>query len=269
MAGANVPVLESVRAALGFWRFSTPRVAGVLAAVLAANFISVTATGAPLRFGFGLIGVLMGVIANAALLRLAFADEHGDDPEFRIGPGGFQWGRPETRLLGATLLLAFLLFIAILFLIVLAVICGAADVAVGDHGGGASTPSPALRLVVGLLAFALALVGIWLGVRVALYPAATVAEKRLMVFSTWGLTRGQFWRIFAAIVLVLSPTIVLTAVLTNAPLPNAVSQALRILLEVVNAFLEVPLVCGLYAYLYRGLRPIVAAPPAGALSPAA
>ena len=256
MAGTNVPVMESVRAAIGFWRFSTPRTAGVLGAVLLANLISTTAAAPALRVLFGLVGVAVGVMANAALPRLAFSDEHLRDPEFRIGPSGFQWGRPETRLLGATLLLAFLLFIAVLFLIVLAVICGAADVMVGGHGAAPTTPSSGVRAVVATLALVMALIGLWIGVRVALYPAATIAEKRLMVFSTWTLTKGQFFRILTSIVLVLAPTMVLTLVKTSPVLPSVAAAPLALLLSVVNAFVEVPLVCGLYAFLYRGLRPV-------------
>ena len=77
-----------------------------------------------------------------------------------------------------------------------------------------------------------------------------------MVFSTWTLTKGQFFRILTSIVLVLAPTMVLTLVKTSPVLPSVAAAPLALLLSVVNAFVEVPLVCGLYAFLYRGLRPV-------------
>ena len=39
-------------------------------------------------------------------------------------------------------------------------------------------------------------------------PVATFAERRLAVFESWGLTRGQFWRLFGAYVLALACVVV-------------------------------------------------------------
>ncbi len=266
MAESNVPVLGAVRAAFGFWKFSTPRIAGVLTAVLLVNLVSAVVGGIGVQILIGVVGAAMGLMASGALLRLAFADEHAGDPDFRIGPAGFQWGRPETRLLAGALLLIFLFVLGLLFLLVAAFVCSAVAVLAGakvDPTAVALDPNtlPAgLRLTVGLLADVFALVGIWIGVRISLYPSATVAEKRLMVFSTWKLTRGQFWRILAAIVIVLLPALVLTLVIMSLELPAAVALPARLLLILVNAFFEAPLLCGLYAYLYRGLRPTVSLP---------
>ena len=266
MAGSNVPILESVRAAFGFWKFGTPRAVGVLSLVMLANMVSASMGRSLGAVVMGVAVVLIGIAANGTLLRLAFADEHGGDQDFRIGPLGLQWGMPESRLLAANLLLFLLFFIAVLFLMVLAVICGAAGVLVSGAPAVATAPgaapSSSVTLAVGLLALALGLAGVWVGVRVCLFPAATIAEKRVMVFSTWRLTKGQFWPIFAALFIVFLPAVVLTAIRLTPNLPDALQQMVGMLLCVVHAFIELPLVCGLYAYLYRGLRPPFAEQPA-------
>ncbi|MGZ6016919.1 MAG: hypothetical protein ACXWKM_14365, partial [Phenylobacterium sp.] len=45
-------------------------------------------------------------------------------------------------------------------------------------------------------------------VRLSLAPVATFAERRLAVFESWSLTRGQFWRLFGAYVLALACVVV-------------------------------------------------------------
>ena len=138
----------------------------------------------------------------------------------------------------------------------------------GGLGGGAptapvtATPQSSVTLAAGLLALALGLAGIWVGVRVCLFPAATIAEKRIMVFSTWRLTKGQFWLILATLFIVFLPALLLTMVLLTVTLTDALERLVGLMLSVVHAFVELPLVCGLYAYLYRGLRPPVMTPPA-------
>ena len=152
-------------------------------------------------------------MANAALLRLAFAGGHPAEDEFRIGWQGFQFGRPEGRLLGAFLLLTLFLLIAMLFLVLLVVIFTIA-ILVTVHGetvaptAATKLPPDVQAMISGLfVVFSMAL--LWVLVRICPYPAATIAEKRIQVFSTWKLTQGNWWRIFAAFVLLLSPAIVL------------------------------------------------------------
>jgi hypothetical protein len=46
-------------------------------------------------------------------------------------------------------------------------------------------------------------------VRLSLAPVATFAERRLAIFESWTLTRGQFWRLFGAYALALACIVVI------------------------------------------------------------
>ncbi len=259
------PVLDSVRAAIAFARSSVPRVAGVLALVMLLNVAGDVAGDRFAEIATFLAALLASLMANAALLRLAFSDEHAGDPEFRIGRQGFQFGRPEVRLLGAILLLALFGLLALLFLLLVVVILTVA-LLVTVHGQtvaptAASKLPPDVQMMLSGLVLIFALALLWVAVRVCLYPAATIAQKRIQVFSTWRLTAGSWWRIFAAFVLLLLPALVLALLLGVSQRYPVLQQALAVLSAAVNAFIEVPLFCGLYAHLYKQLRgtaPLVA-----------
>ena len=262
---AKAPVLESVRAAIVFARASVPRVTGVLGLVMLLNIASDMASGWAAG-ALTLVATLLGsLMANAALLRLAFADEHAGDPDFALGPQGFQFGRPELRLLGAIGLLMLFAVLALLFMLLLDVILTIALV-VTVHGQTAipsatSTLPPDVQIMLKLLTLVLALALLWAAVRVCLYPAATIATARIQVFSTWNLTEGNWWRIFAAFVLLLLPAIVLAGFLAASQHFPPLQAGFAILSAAVNAFVEIPLFCGLYAHLYKHLRG-TAPPPA-------
>ncbi|MGC1300738.1 MAG: hypothetical protein WA840_00055 [Caulobacteraceae bacterium] len=274
MSNAKVSVMDAVRAAADFARTNVRQVAGVLGLVMALNIASSLTVRSPLGFLIGAAGFLASIMANAAMLRLAFADEHPGDPDFRIGPQGVQWGRPELRLLGAMGLLALFLLLAGLFAFIIAVVVTVAVmVTIDGH-----TPIPSdysqlptnvqLTLSVLLLIFLLAV--IWALIRVCLYPAATVAEKRVQVFSTWALTRGQFWRILGALAMIFVPFFLLFTGAEALQGYPAVQTVLNVLLLAASTFVVVPMGVGLYAYLYRHLRhappPVVAQADSSALA---
>lgn len=269
---SNVPVLQAVRAAESFRRLHWRRVAGSLALVALGSTL---AAGGALSqnltvraWGEGLY-VLASILAYTALLRLAFIDEHPNDPEFRPGPHGIQFGKPELRLLGVGALLVFVLLLAacLAFFLVMVIVAGA--------GLGALTPGatpesvaaavgPSGRAAVGGLLTALIAGLLYFSVRICLAAPATVARKRVTVFQTWPLTKGQFWPILGASILVGLPAIgagVVVALLTgilggdaNTPLPLAAALAVGAVQGVVAGFILLPLNAGLGAFLYRGLR---------------
>ena len=69
--------------------------------------------------------------------------------------------------------------------------------------GPISTVVPAVNLIIaGLGAAATVFLEIWVGVRLSLAPVQTFAERGFPIDSYWDLTRGNFWRLYAAYLLV-------------------------------------------------------------------
>lgn len=139
-----------------------------------------------------LLGLAVLNVMAAAVYRLIFRH---DDTRF----GYLRLGADELRLMGLTLIYI-VLFIALV-------------VGVGMVSGIvvalAGLVSPAAQSFVGWLSIPLSFgVIVYVLVRLSLAPVATFAERRLAVFESWGLTRGQFWRLFGAYVLALACVVV-------------------------------------------------------------
>jgi hypothetical protein len=269
---SHVPVLAAVRAAESFRRLHWRRVAGVLALVALGSTLSTAgalSANLTVRAWGELLYILASVSAYMALLRLAFIDEHPDDPEFVPGPHGFQFGKPELRLLGVGALLVFALLLAacLAFFLVMVVVAGAglgSLTADATPESVAAAVGPGGRAAVGFLLAAFVVGMLYFSVRICLAAPATVARKRITVFQTWPLTKGQFWRILAASILVGLPAIgagVVVALLTgilggDADTPLALPAAIAVgaIQGVVASFIVLPLNAGLGAFLYRGLR---------------
>jgi hypothetical protein len=275
---STVPIKQSVRAAFEFRRLHWRTVAGVLGLVALGGTLNAAGEMSGDR-GAQMIGEIVYVIgtamAYAALMRLAFADEHPGDPEFRPGPQGFQWGKPEWRLLGVAVLILFayvIAFVMFLFFAMLVIIVAGGAGVLKDG----ATPDDLLKAlgpggatVLGLLVIAFALGLLYVAVRISLAPAATVARRRISVFDTWALTKGQVWPLLAATLLVSLPSIVagiVVGVIQNQTgQPTGPRDAMQIAMPgalivglipgLVVAFIQLPLSVGLVAYLFRGLRP--------------
>jgi hypothetical protein len=99
------------------------------------------------------------------------------------------------------------------------------------------------------------LIALGVYVRICLYGAATVAERKVAVFSTWSLTRGHFWPILGAIVVIALPIWALNLLAAVPGEPRAATLLIELLTCVLDAFLIRPMYCGLYAHLYAALRP--------------
>ena len=139
-----------------------------------------------------LLGLAVLNIMAAAVYRLIFRH---DDTRF----GYLRLGADELRLMGLTLIYI-VLFIGLV-------------VGVGMVSGIvvalAGLVSPAAQSFLGWLSIPLSFgVIVYVLVRLSLAPVATFAERRLAIFESWGLTRGQFWRLFGAYVLALACVVV-------------------------------------------------------------
>lgn len=278
---SNVPVVEAVRAAFAFrrhhWRQVVPAL-GVVAVGSAIDFAGELTGDSGLRLIGSLINLVATIVAYGALLRLAFVDERPEEPELQPGAGGLQWRRPETRILGVIGLMflvgliattAFILVGVILVMVLLSagLIQPLSPGATPQQITEAMTPQSA-AILVGFL-FACGAVVVYLFCRLILALPATISRGKVAVFETWALTKGQAWRIFAAVVLSNAPSIaaglllaVLVSILAGS---GAEGEAVRLALPaalplaviwgVVAGFIQLPVTIGLSAYLYRGLRP--------------
>jgi hypothetical protein len=267
MVGRKISVQAAVKAAFQFAQVNAPKTAGVLSIILLLDIAAVLAPGSA-SFSPALVALkgfeaLFGVISQGALYRLAFANAHGGDPEFRIGPLGLQWGRPEMRLLGADLLLFFLFFLGLLFWVMILIVTLGAGMFVNGTGAGSigaaplsPTPQQASQMLLAFVPLILIALGVY--VRICLYGAATVAERKVSVFSTWRLTRGHFWPILGAAFLIAVPIGVLNLLATLPGEPRAATIVIELLACVLDAFLIRPMYCGLYAHIYTSLSPTAA-----------
>jgi hypothetical protein len=257
MLGRKISVQASVKAAFEFAKATAPKAAGVLSIILLLDIAAIltpgSATVSPALLALKGFEALFGVIAQGALYRLAFANVHGGDPEFRLGPLGLQWGKPEMRLLGAHLLLMFLFFLGLLFWIVILIVSLGAGMFVRGTAAAPLSPTPQQASQM-LLAFVpLILPAVFVYVRICLYGAATVAERKVSVFSTWRLTRGNFWPILGAVLVIAVPIGALNLLAALPGEPRAAAIVLALLTCVLDAFLIRPMYCGLYAHIYKEL----------------
>lgn len=279
----RLPIMETVREGFAFiardWRGILP-IALIGAAALAP--LQVWQQTAAVRQDMG--GVLgssvLAALVNVPLLAAYFrrTASRGE------APLGLKAGADEANLAGATASVAFLGFIVA---IIGALFIGMALAALLMRSGVAATSfenlppqeaASALGKALGadglfvffsmLAVFAAFL--LWLTARLVLAYPATVVEKRMLIFSTWGWTKGHALPIAACLVLVMAAAFVLTWI---------AGQPIGMLLEIVlgkgtiatpgtpanwifsfvGGFLGnmfyLPAYAATAAYLYRGLRP--------------
>ena len=142
----------------------------------------------------------VGAISFAAVARAMLGRGNA-----AVGYLGF--GGDELRLLVTTLVTGLLLTVLAVVTVVVAVIALAVGAGAGAlRGGLANAGSAALpALVIGLVGFAAV---VFLAIKLSLAPAQTVTDKGIRIFSSWTLTKGNFWPILGAYVLALLPVVV-------------------------------------------------------------
>ena len=147
--------------------------------------------------------VLFGAMLSAAVARGVVRPREGAFGYLRIG-------MDEVRVIVVTLVLM-ILFCAVMFAGGLAV-----GVVVGLASAGDSSWGLLAGIVVGLLMAALA---IWLMVRFSLAIPITVAERRIAIFDSFGLTKGRFWPLLGMAVLAAVMSLVVAILGGLATLP--------------------------------------------------
>jgi len=135
-----------------------------------------------------ILGLAIQCVMAAAVYRLIFRH---DDTRF----GYLRLGADELRLMGMTLIV-FVLAMGLVVAVTMASAVLTSLAAVAGPGPEAFAATLTSFLSLGVLVFVL--------VRLSLAPVATFAERRLAIFESWTLTRGQFWKLFGAYALALA-----------------------------------------------------------------
>ena len=144
-----------------------------------------------------ILGLLLERMMAAAVYRLIFRH---DDTKF----GYLRLGADEVRLVALRVIYIFLL-IGMVFsaLFVSGLVTGLVGLA-GQAAQALAATAMSL-FCIGLL--------VYVCVRLSLAPVATFAERRLAIFESWRLTRGQFWPLLGAYALALCCIVVIGVLL--------------------------------------------------------
>ncbi len=277
----KVPISESSAAGLKFltdhWQKLLPASA-LMGVITAAYFLSLPSAQTPSSSGVGLFTSLIFlaglIVVSASFYRLAIHDEYP-------APAGLAFGRDESNYFGASIwssapfvaLIAPVMIGSFAFLNAAAKKAGytleqllvdekLAAQAVAANGGAGP---------LALVFLATMVVIVWLFLRLSLAMPATIGERKIKVWSTFSWTKGNVWRILAAILLLWLPLFILSQVVLSifslalgvnpgdAQAGKApVSAALGIygfVTGAVSALLGTAPITGLLAFLYKGLKP--------------
>lgn len=281
MAANQVSVGAAIRYAWSLLSANFRAIWGVLAlnALASTVLIAGQLSRNDVMWAAAMPAVLMTTLMTyGALYRLALADRHGDDPGFKPGHHGLQWGAMEWRMLAARLLVVvFIVFLALLATLLI----GSVLVGVLQARGFTPTPGmtsdqlmaalgPAGRPLSLAVAAALLVLVTWLSLRLGLALPASADEKAVRVLRTWKLTRGQVWPLFAATALVQLPVLFIggyvvlnVLAMSGGPAdagPTAILIAALVLAVPAGLFVT-PMQTGIFAHFYRTVAPASGRPP--------
>ncbi len=274
MADGAISVRSAVSFSWSLWTANWRTIWGVLALNSLAGTVamagSLALNDALYLAGLG-AALIFSLMSDGAVFRLALADRHVGDAAFSPGPSGLQWQMIEWRMFAAKVLLG--VFMAIVAMLLLVALWAVAIGVVSNNGGPVAIPMTVDALTKGLgpagaaVVSALVLVSlgavVFVGVRLSLAAAATVDAGKIQVLSTWRMTRGRFWQIFFSLLLIIGPSVLVSALLGSGvhgagttPVQMTPSAALfsGLILGVLSGGVMQPLIAGVLAYYCRHLR---------------
>lgn len=140
------------------------------------------------------LGIIFGAVMNAAIVRSVVSPQSDAFGYMRLG-------MDEVRTAVVTLVLT------ILSILVSGLVFGL----VGIMFGFAAAAEMPLLVLVGVVATIGGLVLMaWLAARLSLAVPITVAEKRIAIFDSWGLTKGRTWPIIGMAIIAFVMTVVVS-----------------------------------------------------------
>jgi hypothetical protein len=140
------------------------------------------------------LALVFGAVLNAAVARAVL---HPEQKAF----GYLRLGGDELRVLAVTIVLG----------VVFGLLGGLMAAAIGAAAGFATAgDQPALWLAVVLGVIVALVVFLWLGIRLSLAVPITVAERRIAIFDSFGVTKGKFWSLFGMSVIAVIMVIIVS-----------------------------------------------------------
>jgi hypothetical protein len=278
---SNVRVGAAITASFSYLSTAWSRAMGIMAAgvalVIALQIVQPMLASFP---ALSLVGALaricIATMTIGALYRIGVEPDHPGDPAYAVGPGGFQWGALEWRVLLANILFGLVVYGP--FLLVFILLGAGLAASPGGHawaiqgfqsGDEAQRMAALLQLftgprllVSGVVLIPAALIFIYVGARLAL-PSPQAADSGSFSFGqAWPRTRGAVLALIVAGVLILAAEAVATLVV------NAGAGLISGLMghastggfwggkanQTVDAAINAPLFAGLLLYVYRADR---------------
>ena len=204
---------------------------------------------------FGLVATL---VLAGALGRIAITEDLPQAQRLGLGQAGFQFGRPELRLLGAGLLCAvFLAMILSVVALALLALFGMAELnaqAIELRQWSAVGPVWKLALLALVTAFALFAV-LAFSVRLSLFAPATIRRGQMVSLQSMSIARGAFWPLMVGLIVTSAPKIALVLLWGVGLLSGTGGW---VVFAVVLTGLQAPLTMAFVGAAYRRLEP---APP--------
>lgn len=220
-------------------------------------------------FLINLPSMIVSLLYSAAILRKAVRNEY-------TGTFGLSFGADEVRLLGVAAAMACLFVPLISLVVIVLAVTVFSKLATSQQGLEALLADPeamndaiiaavgeggaaALSLFI-MFMFALFIV---LAARLYMVNAATIGERRMVIFQTWSWTSGNVFRVLAAMILTILPVMLIDSIVSSfaVTLLGAAGQGdvtlwllARTAITFVGALTTIPVVA-LGAIFYKGLRP--------------
>ena len=220
-------------------------------------------------FLINLPSMIVSLLYSAAILRKAVRNEF-------TGTFGLSFGADEVRLLGVAAAMACLFVPLISHVVIVLAVTVFSKLATSQQALEALLADPeamndAIIAAVGeggaaalslFIMFMFALFSV-LAARLYMVNAATIGERRMVIFQTWSWTSGNVFRVLTAMILTILPVMLIDSIVSSfaVTLLGATGQGdvtlwllARTAITFVGALTTIPVVA-LGAIFYKGLRP--------------
>ena len=152
---------------------------------------------------FGALALLCAAVLSCAIYRAVLRPEEGGFAFLRVGAD-------EFRMFGLYLIMIVAgIFVGVILMLFAMFAIGGSVLASGGGAGGFGFGM--------LIALALLVVGIYIAVRLSLIFPMTFVRRQISIDEGWSLSRGNFWTLFLAYLVIWIILIVLQMVLPQAP----------------------------------------------------